>query len=196
MNLGEIYCVTSPSGKQYVGKCVKLLSGGQKWGYLNRWKDHIRDAKTRNYCRALNYAINKYGHENMKLEVIKECNIDELNYYENYYINSLNTLKPNGYNLTTGGSKSRNSEETKILKRNSMIGKNVGKILPKISRKREEDNHLPKYLLHFIKKNGKEGYRIYHHPTLKPKSFGIQTISLEERLQQALNYLNQIETDK
>ena len=103
-NNGEIYCLTSPSGKKYVGQCVKQLSSGKKWGYIQRWKDHIRDANSKNYCRQLNNAINKYGSENFTIEVIKECNIYELNYYEEYYIKLYNTLSPNGYNLTSGGS--------------------------------------------------------------------------------------------
>ena len=38
MNLGEIYCIISPSNKKYIGQCVKYLSNGKKWGYLNRWR--------------------------------------------------------------------------------------------------------------------------------------------------------------
>ena len=191
MDLGEIYCLTSPSGKKYVGQCVKSLAGGQNWGYISRWKDHIRDAKTRNYCRVLNNAINKYGPENFKLEVLKECLVDELDFYENHYIETLNTLSPNGYNLKTGGSKSRDSEETKILKRNSMMGKNKGKVFPKRIRKREEDNILPKYIRYYTDSSGKEGYRIERHPSIKSKSFLGKQITLEERLQLAMNYLNQ-----
>ena len=170
-NLGEIYCLTSPSGKKYVGQCCKYLSSGKKWGYLSRWKDHIRDSKTKNFCRLLNNAILKYSPENFLLEIIKECNIEELNYYEEYYINIYNTLTPNGYNLTTGGSICRQSEETKKLKQQSMIGKNKGKILEKRKRNREEDNDLPKYLRYYTDSSGKEGYRISHHPSLKDRSF-------------------------
>jgi hypothetical protein len=32
MDIGEIYCVTSPSNKKYVGQCVKILSSNKKWG--------------------------------------------------------------------------------------------------------------------------------------------------------------------
>ena len=28
-NLGEIYCLTSPSGKKYIGQCCKYLSSGK-----------------------------------------------------------------------------------------------------------------------------------------------------------------------
>ena len=191
MDFGEIYCLTSPSGKKYVGQCVKQLSSGKKWGYIQRWKDHIRDANTKNYCRQLNNAINKYGSENFTIEVIKECNIYELNYYEEYYIKLYNTLSPNGYNLTSGGSVCRQSEETQILKRKSMIGKNVGKIFPKRPRLREEDNALPKYVRYYRDHSGKEGYRVSNHPILKEKSFLSKKLPLEIKLELALKYLNQ-----
>jgi hypothetical protein len=193
--LGEIYCITSPSNKKYIGQCVKKLSNGKNWGYINRWKEHIRDSKTRNYCRLLNSAIKKYEHKNFQLEVLQECNIDELDYYEQYYIKHYNTMTPNGYNLREGGSISRYSEETNQLKRASMIEKNLGKVYPKRIRKREIDSELPKYVRYYIDSSGKEGYRISHHPTLKDKSFFGKYISLDEKLQQSLNYINQKTTD-
>jgi len=189
---GEIYCLTSPSGKKYIGQCVKFLSSGKKWGYISRWKDHIRDSKTKNFCRLLNNAIIKYGEENFNVELIAECDITEMNQLETYYISLYNTLTPNGYNLTTGGSEScRQSEKTKELKRESMIGKNKGKVYPKRIRKREEDNILPKYIRYYTDKSGKEGYRVSNHPTLKGKSFLNKAFSLENRLEQAMAYLNQ-----
>jgi len=193
--LGEIYCITSPSNKKYIGQCVKQLSNGKNWGYINRWREHIRDSKTRNYCRLLNSAIKKYEPENFQLEILKECNIDELDYYEKYYIEHYNTMSPNGYNLREGGSTSRYSEETNQLKRASMIGKNLGKDYPKRIRKREIDNDLPKYIRYYIDSSGKEGYRISHHPNLKDKSFLSKNTPLDEKLQQALNYINQKTTD-
>jgi group I intron endonuclease len=190
-NDGEIYCLTSPSGKKYIGQCVKQLSNGKNWGYIQRWKEHIRDANSRNYCRLLNNAISKYGSNCFTIEIIKECNINDLNYYEEHYITLYNTLSPNGYNLTSGGSMCRQSKETQLLKRKSMIGKNLGKELPKRSRIRPEDNDLPKYVRYYTDCLGKEGYRISHHPTLKDKSFLSKRIPLEEKLKLALEYLNQ-----
>lgn len=71
-----------------------------------------RPLNTRKYqhinCKGKTYYfqkdIKKYGKDNFKWEIICECNsIEELNEKEVYYIKELNTLKPNGYNLTTGG---------------------------------------------------------------------------------------------
>lgn len=47
---------------------------------------------------------------------------------------------------------------------------------------------LPKYIYH-VKSKNKEGYEIRHHPKLKQKQFTAKTISLEENLQRAINYL-------
>jgi group I intron endonuclease len=192
---GEIYCITSPSGKKYIGQCVKKLSSGKKWGYMNRWKDHIRDSIGKNYCRLLNNAIKKYGIESFKVEIIKECYISELNYYEEYYISLFNSMTPNGYNLTSGGGCCFQSLETRQLKRESMIGKNLGKQYPKRPRNRIQDNVLPKYLRYYTDHTGKEGYRISNHPKLKDKSFFSKQIPLETKLQLALDYLNQITID-
>jgi group I intron endonuclease len=188
---GEIYCITSPSGKKYIGQCVKILSSGKKRGYISRWKEHIRDATYKDCCRLLNASIRKYGHENFTIEVLKECPIEELNHYEKYYISLLNTLNPNGYNLTDGGSICKQSCESSELKRISMIGKNVGKVYSKRIRKNDCDSNLPKYIRHYKDKTGKEGYRISNHPLLKDKSFLSKYIDMEEKLKLALNYLNQ-----
>jgi group I intron endonuclease len=187
---GEIYCITSPSGKKYVGQCLKNLSNGRKHGHIGRWKEHIRDSNYKNCCRLLNASIRKYGPENFNIEILTECPEDELNYYEKYYISFLNTTKPNGYNLTDGGDVCKQSEETCKLKRLSMIGKNLGKTYDKRIRKCAEDSELPKYVRHYRDTSGKEGYRINNHPNLKDKSFLSKNVSMDEKLQLALNYLN------
>jgi len=196
MNKGEIYCLTSPSNKKYIGQCVKYLSSGKKWGYLCRWKQHVIDSKNgRDNCRLLNNAIRKYNYENFQLEVLHECNIEELDHYENYYITHYNTMTPNGYNLVSGKSSSRQSEETKERRRINMYDKNVGKRYPRRDRKREEDIHLPKYLRYYSDITGKEGYRISNHPILKDRSFVSKYLSLEDKLNLALEYLNTSEAD-
>lgn len=195
MELGDIYCLTSPSGKKYIGQAVKHLKNGKNWGYLSRWKDHIRDSNTTNYCRLLNNSIRKYGFENFKIELLKECCVSELDRYEKQYILDFNTLSPNGYNLTNGGKTCLQTEETQELKRLSMIGKNKGKIYPKRIRKRNEDNDLPKYIRHYTDSSGKEGYRVSSHPTIKAKSFLTKSITMEEKLQLAINYLNTVNAE-
>ena len=55
-------------------------------------------------------------------------------------------------------------------------------------RKREFDNSLPKYVLHY--KSGKyEGYEVQCHPILHNKKFTKSKFTMKERLQMAIDYL-------
>jgi len=49
-------------------------------------------------------AFKKYGIKNFTFEIIEECNIEELNEKEKFWIQKLQTLTyQHGYNITTGG---------------------------------------------------------------------------------------------
>ncbi len=73
----------------------------------------------------LHLAIRKYGKENFSIkEIAKVETIQELNELEEFLITELNTLKPIGYNIKSGGCNSFLDDEIKIK-----IGKsNSGKI--------------------------------------------------------------------
>jgi len=89
---GIIYKITSPSGKVYVGQTIR--------SFEKRMQEH-RDMKST--CSAVRNAIDKYGDE-MKYEIIEE-NVpqEHLDEREIYWIKELNSLRPDGYNLRTGG---------------------------------------------------------------------------------------------
>ena len=191
MNKGDIYLLISPSGKKYIGQAVCYLSSGKKYGFKKRWNGHKSEAKNhRDYCRLLDNAIRKYGHENFKIELLETVTIEKLDERENYWIKEHNSMTPNGYNLISGKSNSRQSLETRELRRQSMIGKNKGKEYPKMKRKREEDNLLPKYIRSYYDKTGKCGYRISNHPIIKTKSFLSKKLTMQEKLELALNWLD------
>lgn len=91
-------------------KCIylrtNLTNGKQYVGQTTNWEEREYGWKTRQKYSggAIDNARNKYGLENFKTEVLKECSTqDELNYWEQYYIKELNTKVPNGYNITDGG---------------------------------------------------------------------------------------------
>lgn len=69
---------------------------GQSKHIYRRWAQHRSDSKTKEM--PLYRAMRKYGIENFKFEIIKECKIEELSYYEDFYINEYNSYIPNGYN--------------------------------------------------------------------------------------------------
>lgn len=62
-------------------------------------------------------SIKKYGRNKFRKEILETCNSEEeLNKSEIYWIQKLNSTNPNiGYNLDTGGTGGRHSEETRIL---------------------------------------------------------------------------------
>lgn len=86
-----IYCYTSPSGASYIGQTCDMK---------RRAKYH----QLTNGCAAFSAAIAKYGFESFEHKILEEnLTIEEANKKEIFWIQELNTLSPNGYNLVTGG---------------------------------------------------------------------------------------------
>lgn len=99
-----IYLITNKvNGKQYVGQTTRSLK--------IRWNNHCY---IRPDSSAIGRAIRKYGKEAFTIEVIIETDsLEQLNLYEQEYIQKFNTLAPNGYNLKQGGNGHGVSEETR-----------------------------------------------------------------------------------
>lgn len=107
---GYIYKICNTiNNRMYVGQTIRKIK--------YRFQEHIKYSKLANRYNIILYdAINKYGHENFYIEEIeklefsnKEELIDNLNIKEIYYIKELNTLAPNGYNISKGGGGRSNS---------------------------------------------------------------------------------------
>lgn len=98
--MGYIYIIRNYiNEKVYIGQTTKNIE--------DRWKQHLYNAinsKTRN--QALYLAMRKYGVENFYIEELENvCDDLSLDDKEIYYIKEFNSLAPNGYNETLGGSK-------------------------------------------------------------------------------------------
>lgn len=70
---------------------------GQSKHIMRRWTEHRYDSKTKNY--PLYNAIRKYGLNNFEFSILEECEIDELPFKEDYYIDKYNAYVPYGYNI-------------------------------------------------------------------------------------------------
>ena len=91
---GYIYKVTNLiNQKAYIGKTVGSIE--------ERWKEHKRDCK-RFSDRPLYRALNKYGIDNFKVELVEEVDIKNLSEREIYWIGYYHTYTE-GYNATLGG---------------------------------------------------------------------------------------------
>ena len=107
-----IYKITNKiNGKVYIGQTIRSLG--------ERWTEHCKKTSD---CSAIANAIQKYGKENFTIEVLHTANsIEELNKKESEFIANLNSMKPDGYNLTSGGLNFVRTEETK--RKNSELQK-------------------------------------------------------------------------
>ena len=80
---------------------------GQTVNPTTRFQQHKHDAekaKENNQHNIVLYnAMNKYGIEHFHFEIIEECKVEDLEIREPYWIQHLNTLTPNGYNILKGG---------------------------------------------------------------------------------------------
>ncbi len=102
---GVVYKATSIiNGKEYVGQTKNNL--------LKRIKEHLRPNKKR--VSLLSRAIKKYGTENFKWVTIDIAySREDLDNKEIFWIKFFNTIAPNGYNLTHGGSSYIFTDEVK-----------------------------------------------------------------------------------
>ena len=117
-----IYKITSPSGKIYIGQTTNYSKRH------NAYKNHKCKRQPKLFA-----SIEKYGFINHTIELIKECKVEELNYYERYYQEYYESVL-NGLNLRYTATTDKSgfmSEESK--KKMSDSGK--GKIITEEWRK-------------------------------------------------------------
>jgi len=100
---GIIYLITNKTTKkEYVGVCIRSIE--ERWSGSN---GHVDSAKKGKYTNknSLQTAIRKYGEKDFWMEEIDNgSSIKDLAAKEIYWIDKLETLSPNGYNLNKGGS--------------------------------------------------------------------------------------------
>lgn len=84
---GIIYCIERiKTGKKYIGQHLGTINDGY-WGS----------------GAAISKAIKKYGKREFKKYVLEECNLEDLNEKEQYWIKYYNTFLGEGYNMDDGG---------------------------------------------------------------------------------------------
>lgn len=164
--MGIIYLITNKvDGKKYVGQTQFKLE--------RRWKRHISDSLVSNKRVSrtlLHSAIRKYGPDNFLVEILEDNIVKEfLNNREIYWIAKLNTLVPNGYNLTKGGdSNPMDNEFSKNKHDNSMksleVRKKISNSMVEI-RKLYPDKYPGKPR---EKKRKPRSQRVYHYVNGKP----------------------------
>ena len=91
-----IYLITNTITKKvYVGQSNNI---GRRW---SEHKARAFNANNNCYDNPLYRSMRKYGVEAFIMSILCECNPEELNELEAYYINKFNSVTPNGYNVQT-----------------------------------------------------------------------------------------------
>ena len=107
-----VYCYTNKiNGKKYVGQVTRKLR--------KRHMEHLRNNLV------VDIPIRKYGVDNFSLNIIHIAEtLDELNYFEKFYIKLFNCFanNGNGYNVSSGGGNGNNfigktEDEMKLIRR-------------------------------------------------------------------------------
>ena len=111
-----IYCIRHvKTGKCYVGQSVDIAK---------RFREHRRSIKSNDYVAR---AINRHGVSAFAFEILELCDKSMLHYREMFWIATLGTKTPRGYNLTYGGDGAKgrtiSPEERQQISRR-MTGKN------------------------------------------------------------------------
>lgn len=93
----HVYLIkNSENDKLYVGVTTK--------GYEQRFSTHKYQSRKNGRCSALYAAMRKHGDEKFSVELLEVCSsFENMNERERHWIKELNTMSPNGYNLTDGG---------------------------------------------------------------------------------------------
>lgn len=85
MSIGIYKIENKINGKIYIGQSVNIE---------RRFNEHCRRDE-----QQIDQAIQKYGVNNFTFSILEECEIEQLNQREDYYISKYNSIVPNGYNL-------------------------------------------------------------------------------------------------
>ena len=129
MKITGIYGIRhKATGKWYVG---------QAYDIRKRFKDHRAMASTQTR-KHFYLSLRKYGHTAFAWRILERCEKTELNRREKFWIQRLNSVEPNGFNLTTGGDR-RYEFTSSVLEK--MRKASLGRVQsPETIRKRVEKN--------------------------------------------------------
>ena len=104
-----IYKITNKiNNKMYIGQSKDIKK---------RWKQHLyemNNKKSHSYNYELYRSMRKHGVENFSFDILEECNVEDLNRREMYWVNFYDTYF-NGYNKTLGGEQSSRVDKKIIL---------------------------------------------------------------------------------
>lgn len=156
----DVYCHTNRINKKsYVGQSC--------YGITARWKDHCKDAEKDNGFYFAN-AIKKYGPEAFDHILIEQCSIQQdADEVEDFCIEYLNSMAPNGYNLKGDGAAGKVCAESR-----RRGGEKIKKRFedPEFKRKHREATIAGSNKPEAIAKNSEQGKKRFEDPEERRKN--------------------------
>ncbi len=206
----EIYMLTAPNGKKYVGQTQSYVrDGGNKgwrpYGFERRWARHQGSAakpnKRSNACVALHNSIRKYGGGNFKTETLVVINKHLANEYETKFILAYDTVAPHGLNLSTGGEVRYPSAESRERMSVAKLGKRKSDatraLMSVAARARVKPSGLPLYVTYcpanLLQSDG-YSVQVWFDGRAHTRKFIKQSQTLEEKLASAIKARDAIMT--
>jgi hypothetical protein len=189
---GLVYLITNnKNGKLYVGqtKTLKNIKGRIKlWTVEDRLDEHKKNSarKSKSHeIKSLYEAIINDGPDNFTIEELLRCSLEEVGFYEQHFIEELNTRDNKiGYNINAGGNV---NHSIKGNKRNVVV---TDELRSKLSKTKNEHPNITEF-----KKDDKIlGYRvrIVFEGVSHEKRFTNQDYTLEENFEKAQEFLRKI----
>lgn len=115
MKCGIYMILNKINNKVYIGQSIDIYT---------RWKQHRADLRHKNHeNKHLENAWHKYGEKNFEFSILCECEEEQLNTIEQYYILCFESINPKiGYNKDYGGSAGRPPQYVRDKISNSLKG--------------------------------------------------------------------------
>lgn len=157
--MGIIYKISGPNNvpgesKDYIGQTTQRLN--ERW---NNHKSKFKSYKETGVGISLYTMLSDYDIENFTIHLLETCDDAVLNERETHWINELNTVKPYGYNMHSGGiSGGVAHQET----RDKMA----------VARKQGGSIGLPTYINDYVGENT-HGYHIRYRPSGSRKTIAV-----------------------
>ena len=129
MKICGIYKVTNPNGGVYIGQSINIT---------RRWNEYSKLKGCGGNTRLLN-SLKKYGFKKHKYEIVHQCDSEQLNELEIFYIGLFHCFNTeHGLNLHSGGNNHIISDET----RRKLVMSHLGQKAWNKGLTKENDNRL------------------------------------------------------
>lgn len=172
-DLVEIYLITGPTGKRYVGQAGCRDKHGRPRGAAKRWREHC--ASSKHSSTYISRAIQKHGQLAFAFELLATVPREKADGSERFGIVAYNSLVPHGYNVDVGGRPANRPEHPERFK---------GK----------KSSALP---VHIYLAQGKKTMGYECHVPCKPRrAFTKETMTMDEKLAAAVEYKSAVTEGK